>query len=34
MRVPIARTYPLTQAAAALDESRTGHVNGKLVILP
>ncbi|MET8276601.1 MULTISPECIES: NADP-dependent oxidoreductase [unclassified Streptomyces] len=34
VRVPIARTYPLTQAAAALDESRTGHVNGKLVILP
>ncbi|MET8163775.1 NADP-dependent oxidoreductase [Streptomyces sp. NPDC005329] len=34
VRVPIVRTYPLTQAVAALDESRTGHVNGKLVILP
>lgn len=34
LRVPIARTYALTEAAAALDESRAGHVSGKLVILP
>ncbi|QYN33782.1 NADP-dependent oxidoreductase [Pseudonocardia sp. DSM 110487] len=34
LRVPISRTYALTEAAAALDESRAGHVSGKLVILP
>jgi NADPH:quinone reductase-like Zn-dependent oxidoreductase len=34
LRVPIARTYALTETAAALDESRAGHVSGKLVILP
>jgi hypothetical protein len=32
--VPIAPTYPLTEAAAALDETRAGHVTGKLVVLP
>ncbi|MFG2732819.1 NADP-dependent oxidoreductase [Streptomyces canus] len=34
LHVPIARTYPLTQAAAALDASRGGHVGGKIVLLP
>ena len=32
LRVPIFRTYGLTEAAAALDESRTGHVSGKIVL--
>jgi NADPH:quinone reductase-like Zn-dependent oxidoreductase len=30
--VPIARTYPLEQAGAALDESEHGHVTGKIVL--
>lgn len=34
LRVPIWRTYPLAEAAAALDSSRTGHVGGKIVLLP
>ncbi|MFI1036010.1 NADP-dependent oxidoreductase [Streptomyces sp. NPDC020951] len=34
LHVPIQRTYPLTEAAAALDLSRTGHVGGKIVLLP
>ncbi|MFJ9711726.1 NADP-dependent oxidoreductase [Streptomyces sp. NPDC101234] len=33
LRVAIARTYGLTQAAAALEESRAGHVTGKIVLL-
>lgn len=32
LRVAIMRTYPLAQAAAALEESRAGHVRGKLVV--
>ena len=34
LRVPITRTYPLTEAGRALDASRSGHVSGKIVILP
>ncbi|WP_330285717.1 NADP-dependent oxidoreductase [Streptomyces sp. NBC_00576] len=34
LHVPIWRTYPLAEAAAALDLSRTGHVGGKIVLLP
>jgi len=34
LHVPIWRTYPLTEAAAALDLSRTEHVGGKIVLLP
>jgi len=34
MRVPIWRTYALEQAAAALDVSRSGHLGGKIVLLP
>jgi NADPH:quinone reductase-like Zn-dependent oxidoreductase len=32
--VPIAKTYPLTDAAAALRASEAGHFGGKLVLLP
>ncbi|GAA0281352.1 NADP-dependent oxidoreductase [Actinomadura nitritigenes] len=32
--MPIARTYPLTDAAAAHRESQAGHVRGKLVLAP
>ncbi|MER6671455.1 zinc-binding dehydrogenase, partial [Amycolatopsis japonica] len=32
--LPIARVYPLTEAAAAQDESEAGHVRGKLVLVP
>lgn len=32
LRVAIMRTYPLAQAAAALEQSRAGHVRGKLVV--
>jgi NADPH:quinone reductase-like Zn-dependent oxidoreductase len=32
LRVPIARTYTLDEAAAALDESERGHSSGKLVL--
>jgi NADPH:quinone reductase-like Zn-dependent oxidoreductase len=32
LQVPIARTYPLEQAAAALDESEHGHLAGKIVL--
>ncbi|AEH11525.1 MULTISPECIES: NADP-dependent oxidoreductase [Protofrankia] len=34
LRLPIWRTYPLTEAAAALDASQTGHLGGKIVLLP
>lgn len=34
LHVPIARTYPLEEAGAALDESEHGHLAGKLVLLP
>ncbi|MEV0219699.1 NADP-dependent oxidoreductase [Streptomyces sp. NPDC050704] len=34
LHVPVWHTYPLTEAATALDLSRTGHVGGKLVLLP
>jgi NADPH:quinone reductase-like Zn-dependent oxidoreductase len=33
LRVLISRTYGLTDAAAALDESRAGHVSGKIVLV-
>ncbi len=33
LRVPIAGTHPLDEAAAALEASRAGHVSGKLVLL-
>ncbi|WP_371572470.1 NADP-dependent oxidoreductase [Streptomyces sp. NBC_01314] len=34
LQVPISRTFPLAEAAAALDLSRTGHLAGKIVLLP
>ncbi|WP_193045512.1 NADP-dependent oxidoreductase [Mycolicibacterium baixiangningiae] len=34
LTVSISHTYPLEEVAAALDASRTGHLNGKLVIVP
>jgi NADPH:quinone reductase-like Zn-dependent oxidoreductase len=34
LSVPIWRTYPLAQTAAALDASQSGHLHGKIVILP
>ncbi|MEU1898489.1 zinc-binding dehydrogenase [Nocardiopsis dassonvillei] len=34
LRVPITGTHPPDEAAAALEESRAGHVSGKLVLLP
>jgi NADPH:quinone reductase-like Zn-dependent oxidoreductase len=34
LEVPIERTYPLTEAAVALDASQSGHVTGKLVLVP
>jgi NADPH:quinone reductase-like Zn-dependent oxidoreductase len=34
LRVPIWRTFPLAQTGAALDASNTGHLNGKIVVLP
>jgi NADPH:quinone reductase-like Zn-dependent oxidoreductase len=34
LEVPIAGTYPLEEAAAALDRSEHGHLAGKLVLLP
>jgi NADPH:quinone reductase-like Zn-dependent oxidoreductase len=34
LQVPVWRAFPLTEAAAALDLSRTGHVGGKIVLLP
>jgi NADPH:quinone reductase-like Zn-dependent oxidoreductase len=34
LRVPIWRTFPLAQTAAALDASNTGHLNGKIVVQP
>lgn len=33
-RLPVAATYPFSQAAAAHRESERGHVRGKLVLLP
>jgi NADPH:quinone reductase-like Zn-dependent oxidoreductase len=34
LRVPIWRTFPLTEAAAALQVSQSGHLGGKIVLLP
>lgn len=34
LRVPIWRTYPLTEAAAAIHASQAGHLGGKIVIVP
>jgi NADPH:quinone reductase-like Zn-dependent oxidoreductase len=34
LQVPVERTFPLREVAAAIDASRAGHVNGKIVILP
>ncbi|MEU6717477.1 NADP-dependent oxidoreductase [Nonomuraea sp. NPDC046802] len=34
LRVPIQRTYPLGEVAAALEVSQSGHLGGKLVLLP
>ncbi|MGS2586083.1 zinc-binding dehydrogenase [Streptomyces hebeiensis] len=34
LRVSIQRTYPLGEVAAALEVSRSGHLGGKLVLLP
>lgn len=34
LRVPIWRTYPLDEVAAALEVSESGHLGGKLVLLP
>jgi len=33
LQVPIARTYPLEEAAAALDASEYGHLAGKIALL-
>jgi len=32
VRVAVAKVFPLADCAAALDESRTGHVRGKIVL--
>jgi NADPH:quinone reductase-like Zn-dependent oxidoreductase len=34
LRVPIWRTFPLAEAAAALRMSQAGHLGGKIVLLP
>ncbi|BCI56106.1 oxidoreductase [Mycolicibacterium litorale] len=34
LTVSVSRTYPLDEVAAALDLSRSGHVTGKIVIVP
>jgi NADPH:quinone reductase-like Zn-dependent oxidoreductase len=34
LRVPMWRRFPLAQTPAALDASNTGHLNGKIVVLP
>ena len=34
LRVEIAKTYPLTETAAARAASRAGHTRGKLVVVP
>jgi len=34
LRVPIWRTYPLDEVAAALEVSQSGHLGGKIVLLP
>lgn len=34
LQVPISGTYPLEEAAAALEASRTGHATGKIVVTP
>jgi NADPH:quinone reductase-like Zn-dependent oxidoreductase len=34
LTVPIWRTYPLEETAAALDASSAGHLRGKIVVLP
>ena len=32
--LPVAKVYPLTQAAEAHRESQAGHTRGKLVVVP
>ncbi len=32
--VPVARTFPLTDAVAALELMKTGHPGGKLALIP
>jgi NADPH:quinone reductase-like Zn-dependent oxidoreductase len=34
LRVPIWRTFPLAEAADALQVSQAGHLGGKIVLLP
>ncbi|MDM4763787.1 NADP-dependent oxidoreductase [Galbitalea sp. SE-J8] len=34
LRVPVARTFPLTEAAAAIELASSGHPGGKIVIVP
>ncbi|MFF5082793.1 NADP-dependent oxidoreductase [Actinoplanes sp. NPDC000266] len=34
LRVTVAETFPLAEAAAAQERSATGHVRGKLIVLP
>jgi NADPH:quinone reductase-like Zn-dependent oxidoreductase len=34
LRVVVANTYPLAEAATAHRESKTGHVTGKIVLIP
>jgi NADPH:quinone reductase-like Zn-dependent oxidoreductase len=34
LQVPISGTYPLSAAAKALDDNRSGHTRGKSVLLP
>jgi NADPH:quinone reductase-like Zn-dependent oxidoreductase len=34
LTVPIWRAFPLAEAAAALDASSAGHLNGKIVVVP
>ncbi len=31
-RIPVARTYPLEQAAAALEQGEKGHPSGRIVL--
>ncbi|GAA2611835.1 zinc-binding dehydrogenase [Paractinoplanes durhamensis] len=34
LRITVAETYPLTEAAQAQTRSATGHTRGKLILLP
>lgn len=34
LRVTVERTYPLTDAAAALRDSKAGGTRGKLIVVP